>query len=325
MRPPPPPPAIPVARPQLPVNSNVPSQVGSEPPNSQQEPKSTLPPQASIAPIEPHHLQPIRRINSLLLPINYPDSFYNRILEPHLSLNIPISFSRVILWKDANAEPKVIGGVVCRVDPNVSSPTAFDLYIQSLALLSPYRSKGLVTAVLEDILNTIKEHQEHVSISSLYAHVWTENTEALTWYDCRGFVKEGGMINGYYRRLKPDTAWLLRRMITTSDLVPSQRISLPVQTALPSVRSDPSISISTRPPMMAHTSSFQDRRPDREWNDLPDEVLGGSGLLKPPPGGISADGSRASSRSSSRSEGREKTGKKKRLYPAAAFGESKSG
>ena len=316
---------LPLTPSQPSVNPGVLLKTRTEQPNSHQDSntKSALPPQASITLIQPHHIQPLRRINSLLLPINYPDSFYSRILEPHLILSFPISFSRVILWKDGNADPKVIGGVVCRVDPNASSPTRFDLYIQSLALLSPYRSKGLATAVLEEILNSIKVQQEYVLIASLYVHVWTENKEALTWYEGRNFAKEGGMINGYYRRLKPDTAWVMRRNLAPSDLLPSQ-IPAPPQMTLSNVRSDPSITTSARPSPMVHSSSFQDRRPDREWNDLPDDVLGGTGLLKPPPGAISGDGSRTSSRSSSRNEGREKAGKKKRSYPAAAFGEAGS-
>jgi len=70
-----------------------------------------------------------------------------------------------------------------------------------------------------------------------------------------------------------------------------------------------------RPDGLVHARSFQDRGPEREWNDLPEDVLGnanatGSGFLKPKV----EEGSAASSRSSSRS------GKKKRVYPAAAFG-----
>lgn len=60
--------------------------------------------------------------------------------------------------------------------------------------------------------------------------------------------------------------------------------------------------------------SFQDKGPEREWNDLPEEVM-----LKPPSHLGSKEGSAASSRSSSRS-GIDRREKKKRVYPAAAFG-----
>lgn len=290
---------------------------------------TTTPQQATISPFDPSHIQPLRRINSLLLPINYPDSFYNKILDPS---STP-SFSRVILWQDdpSNA-PKVVGGIVCRLDPSLapdSTPAApkfvdsvCDIYVQSLVLLSPYRGRGLAAAALKSVIDAATE-QIRFKIAGLYAHVWTENTEALEWYAARGFKKEEPAINGYYKRLKPESAWILRRRLSVGDHLshsspspssspaPSKENVNPTATASPKA-----LPTQTRPPAMPHAASFQDRRPDREWNDLPEDVLGAS-LLKPPSGSSTRDGSAASSRSSSRSGTKRK---KERLYPAAAFG-----
>lgn len=292
----------------------------------------TIPEQATISPIDPSHIQPLRRINSLLLPINYPDSFYHKILDPS---STP-SFSRVILWQGGSSNPqKVVGGIVCRLDPSLtpdSTPTApkyvegvFDIYVQSLVLLSPYRGHGLAAAALKSVIDAATE-QIRVRIAGLYAHVWTENEEALGWYAARGFKKEEPVINGYYKRLKPDSAWILRRRLSVGDHLaqpapsPSSVVaSTPPEEDTPSSTTAPPKALPTqanRPPAMPHTASFQDRRPDREWNDLPEDVLGAS-LLKPPSGPNSKAGSAASSRSSSRSGTRKK---KERLYPAAAFG-----
>src|SRR6187402_1396902 len=49
----------------------------------------------SITPVLESHIQPLRRINALLLPISYPDSFYTKILTP--SPPAPINLSRVVL------------------------------------------------------------------------------------------------------------------------------------------------------------------------------------------------------------------------------------
>lgn len=302
--------------------------------------RSTLPQQASISFIQEPHIQPLHRINSLLLPINYPDSFYRKILHP----DSPISFSRVITWTDSSSsETKVIGGIVCRLDPALapdSTPQVpkfqdgiYDVYIQSLALLSPYRGKGLVAEVLNEVIESATAQQE-LRIASLYAHVWTENEEAVKWYSARGFRREDPAIQGYYRRLKPDTAWIFRRRlnprdhlqhaapqafpIQSSTLTPAPTPPMP-KPSTPDIPPPPSPNpATTRPSGPSHARSFQDRGPDREWNDLPDDVLGGNPLLKPPSHLNSKEGSAASSRSSSRS-GTEK-GKKKRVYPAAAFG-----
>ena len=302
----------------------------SSPPPSNNGATAAIPEQATISHVDPSHIQPLRRINSLLLPINYPDSFYHKILDPS---SAP-SFSRVILWQDDPSHPpKVIGGIVCRVDPSLapdSTPTVpkyvegvCDIYVQSLALLSPYRSHGLAAAALKSVIDSATA-QIRVKIAGLYAHVWTENAEALEWYAARGFKKEEPVINGYYKRLKPDSAWILRRRLGVGDhlfqLPSSPQRSAPAplkENVSPATTAPPkALPTQTRPPAMTHAASFQDRRPDREWNDLPEDVLDAS-LLKPPSGVNSNEGSATSSRSSSRSGTKKK---KERLYPAAAFG-----
>ncbi|KAG0645277.1 hypothetical protein D0Z07_8827 [Hyphodiscus hymeniophilus] len=296
--------------------------VSSPPPNNENGSVSTVPKQSTISQIEPSHIQPLRRINALLLPVNYPDSFYRNILDPSTTP----SFSRVILWQDGPSNPpKVVGGIVCRLDPSLapdSTPAApkyvegcFDIYVQSLVLLSPYRGHGLAAAALKSVIDTATE-QIRVRIAGLFAHVWTENTDALEWYVARGFTKEEPVIPGYYRRLKPDSAWILRKRLSIGD-----HLSRPSPGAAPKGAPAPSTADAppaqtSRPPGFSRATSFQDRRPDREWNDLPEDVLGGS-LLKPPSEFASKEGSTASSRSSSRSAPRKK---KERLYPAAAFG-----
>ncbi|CAL3969486.1 unnamed protein product [Diplocarpon coronariae] len=284
-----------------------------------------LPPQATISSIQQPHIQPLRRINALLLPIHYPDSFYHKILSPDPPTPSN-GFSRAILWTEPTSqETKVVGGVVCRLDPALSetstaqspqyTPDAYDIYVQSLVLLSPYRKKGLVAAVLNEIIEAATQ-QDGIRIHSIYAHVWTRNEEALDWYAARGFKREEPVINGYYRRLDPDTAFLYRRRLGPSDhLVSPPELrgcnSLPV-----SMVSTPTTV--TRPPIPTHARSFQDKGPESEWNDLPEDILGG-GLLKAPIASGSRQGSAVSSRSSSRSVSEVK-GKKKRAYPAAAFG-----
>ncbi|KAH8654605.1 hypothetical protein BGZ60DRAFT_418866 [Tricladium varicosporioides] len=302
-------------------------------------PKAKLHPNATIAPVEEGHIQPLRRINSLLLPIHYPDSFYHNILK---TAPIP-SFSRIIQWTDPGSnEPKVIGGIICRLDPtptedfNPQAPTfvpgCYDIYIQSLALLSPYRNQGLAAAALDDVVTAaiaVSVAPDGVRIQELYAHVWTENGEALEWYQKRGFRRDQYSITGYYRRLKPDGAWILRRRIAPSDHLTSfqsqqtSAMATPLSNTpspSPSLRGPPQLMSDenrpTRPSTMGPTRSFQDKGPEREWNDLPEDVLGNP-LLKPASAQGSAEASRASSRSSSRSG---TAGKKKRVYPPAAFG-----
>lgn len=156
--------------------------------------------------------------------------------------------------------------------------------------------------------------QDEVRVESFYAHVWTENEEGLEWYLKRGFVKEGGVMQGYYMKLKPATAWVLRRRLGPTDYL-TRSSGNNVELVPPPAAED---EVLARPKNLAHTKSFQDRRPDVEWNDLPEDVLRND-LLKAPNANGSRVPSAASSRSSSRS-GAETKAKKKRQYPAAAFG-----
>jgi len=285
---------------------------------------STIPEQAIISPILEEHIPSLRRINALLLPISYPDSFYQKIISP----DAPVSFSRAILWTDPrSSQTTLVGGMVCRLDPALApdstpqdtkyTPRCFDIYIQSLALLSPYRRMGLVAEVLRKIIESATS-QPNIKIASLYAHVWTENEEALEWYTSRGFRREDPVLHGYYRRLKPDTAWIFRRRLLPSDHLSSPN-SCPNDTSAQLIPCAPTKTLEppVRPQIAPSARSFQERGPDREWNDLPEDILGST--LKPPSLRTSREGSNTSSRSSSKS-GLDAKGKKKRAYPAAAFG-----
>jgi len=279
-------------------------------------PKPALPSQATITAIEPSHIASLKRINALLLCITYPDTFYSTILA---STAHP-SFSRAILWSPSPtptaSAPTLVGGLVTRIEPSSAASGTSTLYIQSLALLSPYRRYGLATAALDHIICGVIAHPLAEPITSLYAHVWTENEDGLEWYKKRGFTITEPVVHGYYRRLKPDTAWILRRTLVPSDHIkhaasapPSAGPATDVTAATASVQR-------SSPPKSG--TSFQTTRPESEWNDLPTDILlpsrGSTPQLRRDGSGPSTGvTSIASSRSSSVAP------KKKRQYPAAAF------
>lgn len=318
-------------------------------------PAPSLPTNATIAPITAEHIPALRRINSLLLQISYPDSFYTTILTAPTS---PL-FSRAILWSESSATaPTVVGSVVCRLETpaNPSEPSA--IYIQSLTLLSPYRSLGLAAAALEHVISTAAllnlDAAAGVDIRTVYAHVWTENEEGLRWYTSRGFKKAGKLpVAGYYFRLRPDTAWVVSRAIgdmagpaqqqndgekdvNGGDVADEQRgrgsvlagaVNLPGFAVVTGGAEGNGVGSKvgerklTQRPSPAPSLSYQKTRPDTEWNDLPADMVAGSngaaaaGTARSASQHLSAPASGTSSRSSS--SGRRK---KERAYPAAAFG-----
>ena len=103
--------------------------------------------------------------------------------------------------------------------PNLPSPApspSKQLYVQTLGVLSPYRSLGIATALLDEVVETgIREY----GIGAVYAHVWEANAEALEWYLRRGFMLEEGLVEGYYRRLRPAGARVVRRGVGVGEYV----------------------------------------------------------------------------------------------------------
>lgn len=277
-------------------------------------PPPSLHPQATIASITASHIPALRRINSLLLQVVYPDSFYTNILNPAISG----LFSRVILWSESpSAAPKVVGSLVVRTE-DIPDSSSQNLYIQAITLLSPYRHLGLATAALEHVLSSAQLSSLSLDsgwdIRGIYAHVWTENDEGLAWYRNRGFKwNEGSPIQGYYHRLRPNTAFIVRRDLSMAEQnghakaightmketetrvkssVLAGALNLPGFTSPPPTNGgappppkqgqkeakDGPTPPSGRPspptrPQTVPSLSYQKTRPETEWNDLPHDMV----------------------------------------------------
>ncbi|OAA72160.1 Acyl-CoA N-acyltransferase [Cordyceps fumosorosea ARSEF 2679] len=306
----------------------------------------SLPRNATIRAVEPADVPSLRRLNSLLLPVAFPDSFYAAVLDPALSHR----YSRVITWAgDGDGrpeEPKVVGAVVCIPEPSAANPAETNLYIRSLGVLAPYRALGLAGAALDDIV--AQAAASALPLRSVTAHAWTENEQGLAWYHRRGFESCGAPIQGYYRRLRPDSAILVSRPVRAGAVLRAVNVQNGTSPADANMGSQPSatqpppalkqeVAAATPPPSRPPTTSanlnsdarpppprggsYQNQRPEMEWNDLPSDMTS----LPPPPrrnfvGGsepVSGAASGASSRSSSSAAQRKK---RDRSYPAAAFG-----
>lgn len=263
---------------------------------------------------------PLRRINALLLPVSYQNDFYTRAADPAQNSR----YSRVISYAHAGEPAQVVGGIICRLVDSTSLPGKRDLYISSLCVLSPYRGLGLVAAALDHIVATAAlDLGEDVGVVT--AHVWTGHEDSLGWYERRGFVRQGPPIEGYYMKLRPASAWIVRREITTNvmnALPTSNGIPRPQSSAVRPSTTAAVVNLARPGPPKAdgatdgppRSGSYQNQRPEMEWNDLPADMA--PGLLVPPK---KANGSGTSSAASSRSSSTARK-KRDRSYPAAAFG-----
>ncbi|EEP79661.1 conserved hypothetical protein [Uncinocarpus reesii 1704] len=199
-------------------------------------------PQITIDPVKTAHIPSLMRITGLLLPIRYPTSFYSSTITDPLVASV----SKVAVYHDhpvsgvnlpekilagaplavGNTE-KVIGGIRCRLEPlpaaqSVGGRAAMNLYIQTLHLLSPYRGNGVAASLLYYLIydGTFHKSQassravstlvKHYNIRTVTAHVHETNEDALQWYIARGFKVEGGTVEGYYRKLNPGGAKIVK-------------------------------------------------------------------------------------------------------------------
>lgn len=163
-------------------------------------------PGAMITTVQKTHLPSIQRLTSTTLPVRYGEAFFTSAVSDPTSSQL----SRVALY---SSDP--VGWIRCRLESSSPDGSASlsklglsQIYIQALALLSPYRGLGIATMLLDAVLgSSIAKADTTVCI---YAHVWEKNEDALEWYAKRGF-KRVMLIERYYKRLRPGGAWIVRK------------------------------------------------------------------------------------------------------------------
>lgn len=212
-----------------------PEQNSSKSQSSFQSPLPPLPPNIHLRACTKADIPALKRLNALLLPIPYPEAFYREILQDEVTNNLTL----LALWHDDPSHKDqekgiLVGAVRGRLLPSSSTattptltprttPSALGdnekeeklLYLSTLVLLSPYRRHGIMTHMLRQLTQrAVHEHR----ISSVGAHVWEANTEGLEWYARRGFAVVGRE-EGYYRRLDPQGAVVVRRGVGVGDLL----------------------------------------------------------------------------------------------------------
>jgi ribosomal protein S18 acetylase RimI-like enzyme len=184
--------------------------------------KPALPPNVEIRGPTKEDMPSFKKLNSILLPILYPESFYKEILAEPVDRSITL----MALWHDSPSDVgkvkgRLVGAIRCRLftKPPGNSATKARvegpmLYLSTLVLLSPYRSYGIAAHMLDSL---IRSAVEDYGITSVGAHVWEANEEGLQWYRKRGF-REVSREVGYYRRLNPKDAVVMLRDVGVMDL-----------------------------------------------------------------------------------------------------------
>jgi ribosomal protein S18 acetylase RimI-like enzyme len=86
------------------------------------------------------------------------------------------------------------------------------VYIMTLGVLTPYRSLGFGTKLIQAEIETCRKMKD---VRKIYLHVQTSNEEAVGFYSKFGFkIRE--TLEGYYTKLNPSSAHILELNLETS-------------------------------------------------------------------------------------------------------------
>ncbi|KAF5370680.1 hypothetical protein D9758_001893 [Tetrapyrgos nigripes] len=170
----------------------------------------------SFASLTPNNLGTVRKLNSVLFPIKYTDKFYEGILnldvENFCKLGrVPCNDSvyfRLDVTSSVYYNDIPVGTICCRFE---NKNDQVQLYLMTMGVLAPYRSRGLGSQTLQLILDAAASHAKP-SINKIYLHVQTSNGEAKHFYEKHGF-KEVGLHENYYKKIEPHDAWILEKTI----------------------------------------------------------------------------------------------------------------
>ena len=105
---------------------------------------------------------------------------------------------------------ELAGAIAVRLEKHPKLSDKARMYIMTLGVYAPHRSRGIGSRLLTNSLN---EASEDENIVDAYLHVQTNNDEAIKFYcDPNGkfAFEKGEVIEKYYKRIEPDSAVVLR-------------------------------------------------------------------------------------------------------------------
>ena len=129
---------------------------------------------------------------------DYYDDDNGDFEKPHRSSSSSSSFD------------ELAGAIAVRLAKHPKMLDRSRMYMMTLGLYAPQRSRGIGSRLLTNSLN---EASEDENIVDAYLHVQTNNDEAIKFYcDPNGkfAFEKGEVIEKYYKRIEPDSAVVLR-------------------------------------------------------------------------------------------------------------------
>ncbi|GHJ84724.1 hypothetical protein NliqN6_1126 [Naganishia liquefaciens] len=164
-----------------------------------------------------NNLGTVKKIVSVVLNQRYSDKLYKEALDGSLE-----DINKLIYYNDIP-----VGAIICRTQPKAKGSKDETLEILALAILAPYRSLGLGTALLESAIEAAKTVEVPAAAATktspatagrkkatkVQAYAQEGNEEAKRFYTEKGGFSEVELKQGYYSNQQPSGAWVLEKSL----------------------------------------------------------------------------------------------------------------
>ncbi|CAH8475708.1 unnamed protein product [Schistosoma margrebowiei] len=165
--------------------------------------------------LTPHNIKQFRLINQTVFPVTYTEKFYSDVLKNSKMCRLAYFNDIVVGAVSYRIENVVVKNVDLATDDNngQANQTVKKCYIMTLGCLAPYRGYGVGTLMLKHVIRSCLKHG---GIKSIYLHVHVGNEGAVAFYKRFGF-EITGEVSDYYRRIHPQTAYVLERSLSATE------------------------------------------------------------------------------------------------------------
>lgn len=152
---------------------------------------------ATLKAVNNDNLKDLKKLNLLLFPDIYcSPNFYKDVVTSGF-------YSRL-----AYLDERPVGIACCCLEKRDEEERS-DLNLMTLGILAQYRSEGVGSLMMRQILNMAKHDDRIISV---YLHVKVDNELAIQFYKRFGFaVKE--LKKNYYVRMEPPDAYIMELML----------------------------------------------------------------------------------------------------------------
>ncbi|EFC42229.1 acetyltransferase [Naegleria gruberi] len=155
----------------------------------------------TILPLNDDLTLDMAQINGIVLPVNFSAKIYSQMVQDKYSF---VAFVK----NPKTGKDEAVGAIGCvlKSDPH-ACPNTSGLCIASLAVLAKYRSKGIGSKLLNQVIELVECQKKLITV---YLQTQVNNDDGIKFYQRHNFSIIT-RIEKFYRRLDPPDCFVLSR------------------------------------------------------------------------------------------------------------------